>query len=203
MVALSVNSAPSSHLGTTVPSAVSLSLRMSSPTHPEALQPCTLHVLTLKGLHRVVVLFFPTALRLHHFFLLLAYDHAPCLLSSTDAWLRRRVHIAQATTAESPHQPPAHTWKAPSLIHLLNFSARPQLVQLHLTLELQGLCVGVQHSKGIPFLCLFIWHSFQPEVFFTFAWKQGSKWLMSLRLHRHHLKFIFQCLLAMIFISLT
>lgn len=44
-----------------------------------------LHVLTLKGLHRVVVLFFTTALQPYHFFLLLACDHAPRLLSSTDA----------------------------------------------------------------------------------------------------------------------
>lgn len=77
MVAFSVNSAPSSHLGTIVPSAASLSLRMPSPTHPEALQPCTLHVLTLKGLHRLVVLFVPTALRPHRFFRLPACDHAP------------------------------------------------------------------------------------------------------------------------------
>lgn len=43
-----------------------------------------LHVLTLKGLHRVAVLFFTTALRPYRFFLLLACNHAPRLLSSTD-----------------------------------------------------------------------------------------------------------------------
>lgn len=68
-----------------------------------------LHVLTLKGLHRVVVLFFTTALQTYRFFLLLACDHAPRLLSSTHAWLRHRVHIAQAASAKTTHQPPAHT----------------------------------------------------------------------------------------------
>lgn len=108
---------------------------------------------------RSALFFLTTVLQPHQFVLLLAMTTTQPPL--TDRVLDSGMEFMRLTSAKRAHQTPRAHLKGPKSYTFAQFllDLKTRLIWLYLILELQGLYVGPQYSKGIPFPCLILGHS--------------------------------------------